>query len=425
MRVFIGVTEIANVNHNYAKGLRELGVDTYTVVWSKAWAYPDSTYDVVVMDDIGPVPTGGGVLGRMRRLRWFARSYLVRLRAILSCDVFIFLFGSSLRADRSDYRLLKLLRKRIVSVFLGDDTRYWYAYTQEAERNGVAHEIRTYLDEVLYQRAHDYLAVKLATVRDAERYSDVIVALPDAAQLQSRPYMRLNIPIDLSSIPCHVPDREVPLVVHAPSVRGIKGTDHVLAAVEQLRAEGVAFDFELVERRPNRYVRELLGRSDILVDQLYSETIATLALEGLASGNVVLARYLPERLRIGADCPVVNVTADTLAAKLREVIRDRDLRRRLGAAGRSYVEAHHAHTKVARELMEWIRAGGAVEPHFTPTFFRDEFEMSPELAAREAELLRTEPAHVRHIPLDGVRFAPPPARERPPVRDAAPAGAPG
>src|SRR5690349_518848 len=246
MRVFIGLTEVANCVHTYAKALRELGVSTFTVVAERAWAYPDSSYDIVLSEKLGEPG------GRARLQLWRLRYYLIMLRALLTCDVFIFTFGSGFRADKWDYWLLKKLGKKVICVFLGDDTRYWYAYTEEARFLGLDADIRPYLDEVLKDRPHDYLAVKLSTVQKAESHADVVVSLPDAAQLHSAPYMRLNIPLDLSTIGSSVPDREVPLVLHAPSVRAIKGTDHVLAAVERLRHEGVAFEFRLLERLPNR-----------------------------------------------------------------------------------------------------------------------------------------------------------------------------
>jgi glycosyltransferase involved in cell wall biosynthesis len=413
MRIFIGLSEIANCVNTYGKAFRELGFRTLTVVGHRAWAYPDSTYDVVLSEDLGTPPERSGrfdVLAMLRRQLWRLRFYLLFAWAVLTCDVFIFVFGSSFRADRRDYWLLKKLRKRIVSVFLGSDTRYWYAYVQEAELIGTDSDIRPYLDEGVKGRAHDYLAVKLATVRDAERYSDLILAMPDAAQLQTRPYMRVNIPIDLSRIECFVPDRAVPIVVHAPSVRSIKGTEHVLAAVEQLRREGIAFDFRLIEGLPNTELCQLLRDADIVVDQLYGETVATLALEGLAAGNVVLARYLPDRVRIGADCPVVNINVVTLQDRLREVIVDRELRRRLATAGRRYVELYHSHLVVARQILDWLDPKRRGEFHFHPTFFRDHFTMSPALAQREAELLRSEPLYVRvaSLPnLPGVRFREP------------------
>jgi glycosyltransferase involved in cell wall biosynthesis len=403
MRVFIGLTEVANCVHQYGKAFRALGVRTLTVVEERAWAYPDSEYDIVLHEKLGDPPTRSGILN-LRWHLWRFRYYLILARAALTCDVFIFTFGSSFRSDRRDYWLLKKLGKQIVSVFLGSDTRYWFAYTQETEFLGIDSDIRSYLDEVLKNQPHDYLAVKLETVRKAEAHADLILALPDAAQLQSRPYMRLNIPIDLSEIQCNIPDRARPLVIHAPSMRSIKGTDRVLAAVEQLRAQGVSFDFRLVERTSNTKLREQLQESDIVVDQLYSETVATLALEGLAAGNVVLARYLPERVRIAPDCPVVNVNAETLSNRLREIIEDRELRVQLARAGRPYVETYHSHIIVSRQILEWLDPTRRGAFHFHPTFFRDHFVMSPALARREAELLKGEPPHVWASDLAGVRF---------------------
>ena len=422
MRIFVGLSEVANCVHTYAKGFRAIGVDSFSVVSRHAWAYPDSTYDLDLENLLGPPPEerdGLRELLNVRRHIWRLRYYLVFLRALLTCDVFIFTFGSSFRADRSDYALLKKLGKRIVTVFLGSDTRYWFAYTQEAKLLGTDSDIGPYLENGLKQRSTDYLAVKLQTVRQSETHADLILALPDAAQLQTRPYMRANIPIDLSTHDYVIPDREVPLIVHAPSVRGIKGTEHVLEAIERLRAEGIAFDFKLIERAPNSEVRALLRDSDILIDQLFSETVATLALEGLATGNAVLARYLPERVRISPDCPVVNANAFTLTDRLREVIVDRPLRRRLAEAGRAYVEKHHSHVVVARQILDWLDPKRRGEYHFHPTFFHDHFQMSRELAQHEAELLAQEPLYVQvasDSALTGVRFcdesAPKPAVSR-------------
>jgi glycosyltransferase involved in cell wall biosynthesis len=422
VRVFVGLSEVANCVHTYAKGFRAIGIDTYTVVSRQAWAYPDSTYDVNLEELLGPPPSArGGVreILNWRRHLWRLRYYFVFLRALLTCDVFIFTFGSSFRADRSDYALLKRLGKKIVTVFLGSDVRYWFAYKQEAELLGTDADIRPYLESGVRGRSTDYLAVKLHTVRQAEAYADLILGVPDAGQIQVRPYMRANIPIDLSSVECHVPDREVPVIVHAPSVRSLKGTEYVLESIERLRAEGIAFEFRLIERAPNAEVRAALRDSDILVDQLFSETVATLALEGLATGNAVLARYLPKRVRIAADCPVINVNLETLTDRLREVILDRALRRRLAEAGRAYVERYHSHVVVARQILEWLDPARRGEFHFHPTFFREQFRMSRELAREEAELLEHEPLYVRVATdptLAGVRFceesAPSPSNAR-------------
>ena len=74
------------------------------------------------------------------------------------CPVYkdCFVMAARREAMAADPRVV-VMPVSIVSVFLGDDTRYWYAYTQEAELNGTASEIRPYLDEVLHERGFDAL----------------------------------------------------------------------------------------------------------------------------------------------------------------------------------------------------------------------------------------------------------------------------
>jgi len=56
MRVFIGLTEVANCVHTYAKGFRALGIDAFAVIEERAWPYPDSEYDAVLKERFGEPP---------------------------------------------------------------------------------------------------------------------------------------------------------------------------------------------------------------------------------------------------------------------------------------------------------------------------------------------------------------------------------
>jgi hypothetical protein len=370
--------------------MRDLGIETYTVVRHPEFFHPDLRYDVNIKGRSRDIYHGGTPtrLGARLQKRWV---YLETfLRALRTCDVFVFMSSTSFIDHYLDYALLKLLDKRIVTAFLGTDIRHWFAYTQEARLLGTDHDIEPYLDEVLKDRPHDFLEVKLSRVRAAERYADLILSLPDMGQLQTRPYMRVNLPMVLSDYRFSVPNREVPLILHAPSHRGIKGTEHVLAAIDRLRGEGVRFDFRLLEDLPNTRVLEMLTDSDIVVDAVNGETIATLALEGMATGNVVLTRYLRERNRIGRECPAVYVNVHTLANELRRVIEDRDLRCRVANAGPSYVRKYHDHVRVAQQILDWLKPGGIKEYDFVPTFYRDHFRMPSELLKREREMWRRE-----------------------------------
>jgi glycosyltransferase involved in cell wall biosynthesis len=387
MRIFIGLMEIANIAFTYAKGFRSLGYETFTVIWRKHPYYHESEYDEVL---IGRARRGNN-RGFPRDAITFAQVLVAYvwtfLKALLTCDVFIFLFGTSFLPRYLDYAILKILGKRIVSVFLGGDVRYWCAYEQEMRLMGWDRELAPYL-EYLKTYPDDFFATKINVVRSAERYADVILSQPGMGQLQIRSYMRVNIPLDLSQYCFHVGNRERPLILHAPSERGVKGTEYVLAAINRLKQEELSFEFQLIEDTTNEKLRELLAQSDIVVDEVFDNTIGALALEAMACGNVVLARYDPKYAHVHADCPVVNVNIETLTDQLRKVITDKPMRYQLGCAGRKYVERHHSHVYVAQQVLSYLVRDGIPEYDFVPTFFQREFVMPPMVRKEEERKMK-------------------------------------
>jgi glycosyltransferase involved in cell wall biosynthesis len=289
------------------------------------------------------------------------------LPSALKCDTFV-MFSPAILPNYLYYPVLKRLGKRIVNAFWGSDIRYWYAFGEEMCSLGVYNEVKPFIDYIIRNPGPSYFD-KLNTIRTAERYADLILSQPDYAQLQTRPYMRAHIPLDLSQYRFTVSKRETPLVLHAPSVRGIKGTHAVLKAVEQLKEEGLQFQFRLIEKMSNIELRELLSEADIVVDQLYSCTVATLSAEAMATGNAAITRYMPNYAKVPSGCPAINVNKDTLLDQLRLVIRDRDLRRKLAYAGRAYVESNNDHIKITKQILEWLKPGGIKAYDFVPEFY--------------------------------------------------------
>jgi glycosyltransferase involved in cell wall biosynthesis len=382
------MTEQCNIIHTYAEAFRSLGHETYTAVLRKESFNPDSSYDEVLLPRIGEAPSGEGLQRFLSAIRAWVTRLAVFLKA-LRCDMFIFLYGSSLLPKNLDYPILKLFGKRIVSVFLGSDIRYWYAYEQEVRRLGWEPELRPFIE---YQKTTgSFFTVKNAIVRSAERYADLIISHPDMGQLQTRPYMRANVPIDLSLYRFRMQRDENPLILHAPSIRRAKGTEYVLAAVEELRKEGLKFEFRLIENVPNRRIRSLLSETDIVVESLFTGLVGTLGLEAMASGCVVLERVGPRGLYVPSDCPAVTTTINDLADQLRKVVLDGDLRRRLALDGRRYVEKYHDHIRVAQQILDWTKPRGISAYDFVPHFSKS-FTMPPELLQEERRMQR--PPHV-------------------------------
>src|SRR5207247_8068646 len=107
------------------------------------------------------------------------------------------------------------------------------------------------------------------------------------------------------------------VIAHAPTHRLIKGTRHVEAAVERLRAEFPRVELRMIDRQPWATMPEFLSGCDILVDQLMMGWYGLLAIEGMAERRAVVS-YLREDLRPQYPaCPGVSADPDTLHAVLR------------------------------------------------------------------------------------------------------------
>jgi len=379
LRIFIGLKEISNITSTYARAVQDLGYDTFTCVWNRNPYYPGSQYNLVISDYIKPIqPQKSKLKVYLMKVKRGTFRVLLFLYSLATCDVFIFTFGSSILPRFIDYPIIKLFRKKIISVFLGSEIRHWYAYEQEMCFLGMYDDVEPYIKYVQNQPGVS-LQNKLEIIQAAEKYADLILSLPSMSQLLNRPYMRINVPLDLHQYNFNITTNEIPMVVHAPTDRGVKGTNFVLTAIEHLQQEGIEFNFKLIENMSNTKVRQLLADSEIVIDQLFSHSLGTLALEAMASGNVVLARFTPAYTLIPSDCPVVNVNKDTLVEQLRNILLDRDLRLKLAHEGRRYVEKYHSHLHVVQQILNWLQPGGINEYDFTPTFFQNELTIPPEL----------------------------------------------
>lgn len=151
-----------------------------------------------------------------------------------------------------------------------------------------------------------------------------------------------------------------PLVVHAPSRQQLKGTEHVLAAVERLKDRGFDFDFRLVEGIDHQDAVELYRSADVVVDQLLIGWYGVLALEAMALGKAVVAYVRPDLYeRFSPRIPIVNATIDSLEEALAELVCDAARREELGLQGRAFVEAVHDIDRVAATIEQLYRASAA------------------------------------------------------------------
>jgi hypothetical protein len=117
-------------------------------------------------------------------------------------------------------------------------------------------------------------------------------------------------------------------------------------------------------------LRTLLTSSDIVVDELYADTVGVFSTEGMATGNAVLTHYPADFAGVPKDCPVVNIKENTLKDLLRRAILDVAWRCDLAERGRKFVETHNDSMKIVSDLLAYLEQGQNIKYDFYPDFYK-------------------------------------------------------
>lgn len=147
--------------------------------------------------------------------------------------------------------------------------------------------------------------------------------------------------------------------------RDIKGTGAILAAIDQLKAEGLPIKLIFAHDVPSSRVRFLQVQADIVVDQLNYGRYGANAREAMMLGRPTICRLSAKQappqpaLRPIEAVPLVNAGEDSIVDVLRALVLDRDRRLELGRRGREFALAWHGQDACAERyerVIDRIRA---------------------------------------------------------------------
>jgi len=302
VRVTHGPVNTAGIPWTNVQALRRRGVDAQLVVFNRYRLHPEADVDLK--------RSGGLVHRQLTQWRAFAR-------LAPATDIFHFYFGLTLLPKSLQFPILRALGKRSVVHFLGSDIRGKPPGELAWARRAGARIVGSY---------------------DAVRW------VPDAHVVPPG--------IDIAGIEPSPPSgRDRPLVLHAPSSRSRKGTEHVVAACAELN-----LDLEIVEGLDHRRAFERYRRADVIVDQLNAGWYGVFAIEAMALGKPVVSFLHDEAVRrteeaFGLEVPIVSVTRETLVERLRPLAASPDERRRVGAASRAYAQEVHDLERMTDRLL--------------------------------------------------------------------------
>ena len=302
MRVLHCPVNTAGIPWANVEALRRRGIDAQLVVFERYKLHHEADWSLD--------RKGGLVRKQMTQWRAF-------MKLLPRYDIFHFYSSVTLVPKSVQFRILHALGKKGIYHYLGSDIR---------------------------GKTREQLAYGLAA--DAE-----IVGSYDA--IRWVPHADVVLPgVEVSRIEPAVPgDRTRPVILHAPSSRRRKGTEHVIAACEGLDA-----DLEIVEGLPHEEAFARFRNADIVVDQLNAGWYGVFAIECLALGKPIVTFLHDEAVRrteeaYGVEVPIRSATADTLREALRPLVADAALRRSVGAASRAYAEQLHDIDKIAGQLV--------------------------------------------------------------------------
>jgi len=299
-------------------GLRELGVESILLVFNERPFQRGFDVNLELRDTSRLSSVPFNLPKQLRALRWAVRNF----------DVFHFHAGLTLAPQRITLPLLKRKRKGIVFQSWGSDLR---------RRN--ASEV-SYLHSAGAVIVGSYLTRRLAPRGPWPEY-DVVppaIVLDDWQPSPTEPGEMLR-------------------VAHAPSKRAVKGTQAVLDAVESLRKRGAPIELDLIEGVPNNEARKRYAAADVVVDQLRIGWYGMFAIESMALAKPVVV-HLDEQgaaeteEAFGLELPLVGADEQSVEDVLAGLVEIRPELPELGRRSREYVERIHAHTAVARRVLE-------------------------------------------------------------------------
>ena len=341
MRVLMLGENVASQMSVTVRALRAIGVEAEGIIYSQNPIYGN--------DGLRNLAHG---LSRRERLRhgYLRTSLTWSVSAgIARADVVHWNYGIPVSPDAREVRLARCLGRPGAVEFWGSDVRIPKFAEQDNPyyaRRGAAYEYELdWTEQSSYQRQRLF-ARNGVTTAFAPPWFDRYVE-PGLFRQVHASYLRL-LP---EQFPARLGTRaRRPVVAHAPSAKGAKGTDAVLRCVERLR-ERFEFDFVLLHGLPREQSLAAVADCDVFLDQFVIGEYGMASIEAMAYGKPVVCYLRPDVIaRSPGSIPIVNATQDDLEDRVAELIADAALRRRIGEASRAHVELHHDALKYAARL---------------------------------------------------------------------------
>ena len=338
-KIFVGFNNVAGYATRLKKGFESAGV--------KADVFVEGAH---VFD----YSLTGIKKYNLPKSRWMQRIYtrLFFLKCLFKYDAFLFISTQTFIKGYTDLKILRYFRKRTAMIFTGCDV-------QQPEA--------TFRDDIPFSSCHNckveykkfvgcYPETKKLRTKKIEGLIDIIMNDRAIVGVLSRESFHINQPINIEDFPETIdhPDNPKPVILHAPSNYGYKGTDYLIQAIERLKGE-FDFEFRLVNNVSLKTLYQEIEKADLVVDQLIQGWFGMLPLEAMMYEKPVIC-YLRDDVQKAqpSDNPMINASPATVYEVLRRMLMDTSNWKETGKAGRRYVIKYHEASLIAKQYSDLL-----------------------------------------------------------------------
>jgi glycosyltransferase involved in cell wall biosynthesis len=298
------------------------------------------------------------IVGRRTPLKYLRENFkklYYFVKYILWADVIHYCWDTPFTSS-FDIRLIKWLKKPGVIEWVGSDIRC-------PEKS---FPINQFLPSIFYA-GYEYADIESneKSYKLQEKFQAINFVPALAPEIQLYVYRELFPKVftlfQRISVKKYVPrypdvNNKRPLVIHSPSAKIAKGSNHIVSAINELK-KNFDFDFVLLHDLPRSEVLRIMERADIFIDAIILGGYGMAAMEAMSFGKPTLCYLMPAVLQNGIpnDCPIVNTSPENLRENIEMLLKDPALRHELGVKGRAYVEKYHDADTLADYLVNIYR----------------------------------------------------------------------
>lgn len=360
IRVFLGVQEIAGVMERLNNAFHELGVKSdFYCIEKYAFSTEDEKKDMPILRKYRIHTENKMRVTKEWKKTWWSFFQMLDIlhiffHALFRYDLFIYIYGRGMffhnrylrKIEELEFFILKMFRKTMIMWFCGSDARPPYL-------DGALY---FYEDEKLYSITQE----KAKKVRMLEKYM-TLIDFPASAHFHSKPYLIYNcigVPIDeKEKVRVERKGYDEVTILHAPSDQKAKGTVIIRNILKEIQEEGYDFKYVEVSGLPHSSVLKKIAVSDIVIDQLYSDTpMAGFATEAAINGvPVVVGGYYADvykKVLPHPIAPTVFCNPEKLKENIIYLLEHEEERIRIGREEKEYVESHCLATIVAKRFLQ-------------------------------------------------------------------------